>query len=156
VQRRAKTITNHYHHHIFCTLTIVHFNSKAICRSRVRLYFEVNSVLRCLGSVIMWNILSKRCDPKRDTQYSLFLPLRQKLPRDAIGKVNVFCCVVEQQHHPFVWGKSGQSLGHVSILILTLVGYGRLHCQEYQRRKQWLRERERNNEFSIESSERKG
>jgi len=41
----------------FCTLlTIVHINSKAICISIVRLYFEVNSA-RCLSSVLMGNYL---------------------------------------------------------------------------------------------------
>lgn len=96
MQRRARTITNHYHHHIFCTLTIVHFNSKAICKSRVRLYFEVNRAPSCLGYIIMWNILSKRCNPKGHRIFCFFAT-EQKLPLDAIGKVNVFCCVVEQQ-----------------------------------------------------------
>jgi len=122
VQRRAKTIINHHHHHIFCTLTIVHINSKAICRSRVRLYFEVNSDPHCLDYCHCVEFLEQEMQPKKGHMLYLFLLWQQKkLPLDIVGAVNMFCCIsssVEQQQyrHPVgcssVWGKScHQSLG---------------------------------------------
>jgi len=144
VQRRAKTIINHHHHHIFCTLTIVHINSKAICRSRVRLYFEVNSDPYCLGYCHRVEFLEQEMQPKKGHMVYLFLLWQQKTSTWFCWQGQYFCCVsAEQQCHPVgcnsvwgshvtrVWVSQMVSLRHVSsVLILTLVGYGILNYQE--------------------------
>lgn len=152
VQRRAKTIINHHHHHIFCTLTIVHINSKAICRSRVRLYFEVNSDTHCLDYCHCVEFLEQEMQPKKGHMLYLFLLWQQKnfhliwLARSICSAVYhqlnssiVIPLVVAQSggsHVTRVWVSQMVSPSHVSsVLNLTLVGYGILNYQERQKKK---------------------
>jgi len=154
VQRRAKTIINHHHHHIFCTLTIVHINSKAICRSRVRLYFEVNSDPHCLDYCHCVEFLEQEMQPKKGhILYFIFamaakrifhlILLARSICSAAYHQLNsssiVIPLVVAQSggsHVTRVWVSQMVSPSHVSsVLNLTLVGYGILNYQERQKKK---------------------